>query len=438
MSEASLLLLVCGIALFSLFSGAFSRSNITPPIAFMGLGVLLGPIGMGWVDMGVENEVIHLIAEVTLILVLFTDAVRINLKSLWADHDIPIRLLLVGMPLTIVVGALLAQWLLPELLLMEAIVLAIILAPTDAALGQAVVSSEKVPVRIRQTLNVESGLNDGVVLPVLLFAISFAAGSQGGENDTNWLSFVLLQVSLGPMSGILVGWLGARAINNAIQKKYLTPDFSHIYLLTLAFIAYLGADLIGGNGFIAAFTAGVATGNTLKQANEEIYGFAESEGQLLNLVIFFLFGVALLPQVGWHIDSSIIVYALLSLTLIRMLPVFISLLGKQLRWETTVFLGWFGPRGLASILFVLLVLDEASLVHESLVFDTAIVTVALSILLHGLSAIPGVNMYVSALKVYHLRGEDLSSEHQEVSEMPLRLSPTLDDSTSNQSTKGTS
>lgn len=438
MSEANLLLLLSGIALFSLLSGPISRSNITPPIAFMVLGVLLSPIVIGWIDLGADNEIIHLIAEVTLILVLFTDAVRINLKSLWADHDIPIRLLLVGMPLTIIAGALLAQWLLPELLLIEAVVLAIILAPTDAALGQAVVSSPKVPSRIRQTLNVESGLNDGIALPALLFAISFAASSHAGENDTNWLSFVLLQVSLGPVSGILVGWLGAKAINYAIQRKYLTHEFCHIYLLTLAFIAYLAAELIGGNGFIAAFTAGVATGNTLKHVNEEIYEFAESEGQLLNLVIFFLFGVALLPQVWGHINSSIVVYALLSLTVIRMLPVFISLLGKQLRWETKLFLGWFGPRGLASILFVLLVLDHVNLVHGSLVFDTVIVTVALSILLHGLSALPGVSAYAAALKLCHLRGDDLTSEQQEVSEMPLRLPSAQDQSTSNQNTDVTS
>ncbi len=426
MAEATILLLLVSIAIFALYSGPIIRSSLTPPMAFTGLGLLISPVVFGWVDLDLDNGVIHFIAEITLILVLFTDAARINLKALWEDHDVPVRLLLVGMPLTILAGVLAAKWLLPELLLIEALVLAVILAPTDAALGQAVVSSPLVSNRIRQSLNVESGLNDGIALPLLLFVISFAAGAHGHEGDTEWVSFVLLQITLGPLAGISVGWLGARAINTAIEREYLSKEFCNIYLLSIAFIAYLGADMIGGNGFIAAFTAGVATGNTLKHVNDELYEFAESEGQLLNLIIFFLFGVALLPQAWPLITWNIVIYALLSLTLVRMLPVFLSLLGKHLRWETTIFLGWFGPRGLASILFVLLVLEHAQLAHESLVFNTVLITVAFSVLLHGLSALPGVKAYDLMLKKCVKRGDDISSEQQIVSEMKLRLATTTD------------
>ncbi|MES9851742.1 MAG: sodium:proton antiporter [Candidatus Thiodiazotropha sp. L084R] len=425
MNEASLLLVLFCIALFALFSGPISSGSLTPPMTFTALGLLLSPIALGWINLGLDNAVIHTIAEITLILVLFTDAARIKLKSLWSDHDVPMRLLLVGMPLSIGLGTVLALVVMPQLLLLEALVLAIILAPTDAALGQAVVSSPKVPERIRQTLNVESGLNDGIALPALLFVISFAVSSHTGEHETDWLNFVLLQLTLGPLVGVLIGWLGSKAINMAIEKNFLTHEFCNIYLLAMAFIAYLAADLVGGNGFIAAFTAGVATGNTLKHVNEEIFEFAESEGQLLNLVIFFLFGVALLPQVWPRVSSEMIVYALLSLTLIRMLPVFVSLIGKHLRWETGLFLGWFGPRGLASILFVLLVLEHAQLLNQTLVFDTVIVTVFFSIILHGLSALPGVNLYAMALRVCQRRGDDISSEQVSVEAMPLRLSSTF-------------
>ena len=426
MSESNLLLVLIGIALFALFSGPISRGSLTPPMVFVFLGVILSPIGFGWIDLAVDNKIVHVIAEITLILVLFTDAARINLKSLWADHDVPMRLLFVGMPLTILAGALVATVMLPELIFIEALILAVILAPTDAALGQVVVSSPRVPERIRQSLNVESGVNDGIALPALLFVISLAAAAHGNEHNTNWVSFVAQQLTLGPLAGILIGWMGARAINAAIERGFLTHEFCNIYLLSLAFIAYLAANQIGGNGFIAAFTAGVATGNTLKHVNEEIYEFAESEGQLLNLIIFFLFGVALLPQVWGQVSWDIIAYAILSLTLIRMLPVFVSLIGKHLRWETTVFLGWFGPRGLASILFVLLVLDHANIAQETLVFNTVIVTVALSVFLHGLTALPGVNAYAAALKLCERRGDDLSSEQQAVAAMPLRHSPRLE------------
>ena len=422
MSEINLLLILACIALFALFSRPLGRRSLTPPLVFASLGLVLSPIGLGWIDIDVDNKVVHVIAEVTLILVLFTDAARIDLKSLWSDHDLPVRMLLVGMPLTILAGLLVARVVFPELLLIEALVLAIILAPTDAALGQAVVSSPKVPQRIRQALNVESGVNDGIALPALLFVISLAVSGHGNEHDTNWVSFVLLQLILGPMAGILIGWVGARAINSAIGKGFLNHEFCNIYLLSIAFISYLGADQVGGNGFIAAFAAGAVMGNTLKQVNEEIYEFAESDGQLLNLVIFFIFGVALLPQVWAHINMKIIVYAILSLTLVRMVPVFLSLIGKHLRWETTIFLGWFGPRGLASILFVLLVLDHSDLVQKSLVFNTVIVTVALSVVLHGLTALPGVNLYATALKICRLRGDDLTSEQRKVEPMRLRHS----------------
>lgn len=425
MSEMSLLLVLICIALFALFSGPISRGSLTPPMVFVLLGLVLSPVGLGWIELTVDNKVVHVIAEITLILVLFTDAARINLKHLWADHDVPLRLLLVGMPLTIVAGALAAKLILPELVIIEALILAVILAPTDAALGQVVVSSPRVPERIRQSLNVESGLNDGIALPVLLFVASFAMGMHGDEQGTDWVSFVAQQLILGPLTGVLVGWAGSRAINAAIDRGFLTHEFCNIYLLSLAFIAYLAADLVGGNGFIAAFAAGVATGNTLKKVNEEIYEFAESEGQLLNLIIFFVFGVALLPQVWGQVSWNIIGYALLSLTVVRVIPVFLSLAGKHMRWETSLFLGWFGPRGLASILFVLLVLEHAQIVQETLVFNTVIVTVAMSVVLHGLTALPGVSAYAAALQLCERRGDDLSSEQQAVAAMPLRLSPNL-------------
>lgn len=430
MSESNLLLILIGIALFALFSGPISRGSLTPPMVFVFLGLVLSPIGLGWIDLSLDNELIHVTAEITLILVLFTDAARINLKHLWADHDIPMRLLLVGMPLTILAGALAAKLVMPELILIEALILAVILAPTDAALGQAVVSSPRVPERIRQSLNVESGLNDGIALPVLLFVASFAMGAHGHEQGGGWISFVAQQLILGPLMGILVGWAGSRAINAAIDRGFLTHEFCNIYLLTLAFIAYLAADLVGGNGFIAAFTAGVATGNTLRKINEEIYEFAESEGQLLNLIIFFLFGVALLPQVWSQISWDILVYAILSLTLIRLVPVYVSLIGKRLRWETSLFLGWFGPRGLASVLFVLLVLEHTQIAQETLVFNTVIVTVALSVLLHGLSALPGVSAYTAALRHCERRGDDLSAEQRTVTAMRLRLPPSAESASS--------
>lgn len=401
---------------YAVFSRKLEAGAITPPIIFVCFGFAVGGEGFDLVPLTLGEHTTHLIAEITLIVILFTDAARIDLKLLRRDHNIPQRLLLVGMPLTITFGAAVALGLFPDLTLAEAALLAAVLAPTDAALGQAVVTNPQIPVRIRQALNVESGLNDGIALPLVVFLMCWASAAHDPAS-VNWLTFAASQLILGPLAGVAVGVVGGRLVDLAAQRGWMTTEFQGISALGLAFLAFALAEIMGGNGFIAAFVAGMMVGNLMRGLCAFLFEFAEAEGQLLTLFAFMLFGAAALPIVMHGITVEIAVYALSSLTVIRMLPVGLSLIGAGLKPASVPFLGWFGPRGLASFLFVLIVLGDMSIAGAHKVELIAYTTVLFSIFLHGLSSVPAAKVYAAYLEK---RKDTDGAEQKTVSEMPLR------------------
>lgn len=419
MESLALIIVALSILAFGLISGRVQKSVITPPIVFVIFGLLVSQVGLGLLEFDIGNQFIHILAEITLVLVLFTDAARIDLRALRHEHNLPVRLLVFGLPLTIILGAVIAAGLFDDLSFWEAAILAVILAPTDAALGQVVVGSPLVPVRIRQALNVESGLNDGLVLPALLITLSLGATTGQGESSGFWVNFVALQILLGPLVGIGVGYLGGKLVELGGRSGWMNHTFQDLSALGLALLAFAGADLIGGNGFIAAFCAGLTLGNCSRAICECLYEFAEAEGQLLTLVIFMIFGAVMVPMVIDHLTWQIGLYGLLSLTVIRLVPVAVSLLGARLKWDTVLFLGWFGPRGLASILFALLVVEDSSLYGREMILVTVVFTVFISIFAHGLTAYPGAKWY--GRRVERFRQKPGVGETLPVSEMPVRL-----------------
>lgn len=365
---------------------------------FTALGLLLGQIGLELVPMEIGHEVIHLIAEITLILVLFADASRVRLQSLFTHSAIPIRMLLIGMPLTILLGTLVARWVSPEAPWAVAFLVAAILTPTDAALGQSVVSSPHVPKRIGQSVNVESGLNDGLALPVVLIAAILAAGASGmtGEHvPENLVSFTLMQVILGPIAGIVIGFVAARLLDFSVDRDWATPVSQGLYFLSVAVFAYFGAEAVGGNGFIAAFIAGLVFGNVLRAPAMFIHEFMEGEGQLLTLLTFLIFGAVLAPLGLEHANIKTVALAIAFLTFVRMIPMWLALTGAGLSAYEKFFLGWFGPRGLASILFALLVLERFHIPGADELAACVVLTVLLSIVLHGVTAAPFSNVFKS-------------------------------------------
>jgi NhaP-type Na+/H+ or K+/H+ antiporter len=404
-----------GVLAFCLISGRLKDSIITPPMAFALFGLLVGAGGLDLVDAKIAKGAIHTLAEITLALILFTDAARVNLRLLIRDHDLPVRMLAIGMPLTIALGTIIA-WILPlGLNLAEAALLAAVLAPTDAALGQAVISNRKVPIRIRQAINVESGLNDGIAVPFVYLFAAFLIMSQDAGSTSQIAIFAAKQLIFAPFVGAAIGGLAAWAAASAYQRGWLNDLFEGAFLLATVALAYALAISLDSNGFICVFVAGLVFGRVLDGRCKFILEFAEAEGQILILLAFLAFGAVMLPQLFADLTWTMLLYAILSLTVIRMIPIAVSLSGKNLSLPTIGFLGWFGPRGLASILFGLLVLEQLHSGGANVILITTIATIAISIIAHGISASVLAGWYAKMIKTQADR-----AEHRSVSEIPMR------------------
>ncbi|WP_372728732.1 cation:proton antiporter [Nocardioides sp.] len=380
-----LLVVAAAVLGYALVSQRLAMSPITAPMVFTAVGLAVGSAGTAWFDLPVQGEAVSILVEATLVLVLFTDAIRIDLRALRRQAALPLRLLGLGMPLTILVGAGVGAVLVPGLGLPEAALLAAVLAPTDAALGQAVVSDRRLPVRIRQTLNVESGLNDGIAVPVVTVLIALVAASEkAGAGD--WLGLAGQQILVGLAVGVSAGYVGGRLLDLRAARGAVEGVYRQLAAVSIAVLAFSGAHLLGGNGFIAAFTAGLAFGHVARGHCAGVQDFTEDEGELLTAITFVIFGAVLAGPVLGDLSWQILLYALLSLTVVRMLPVLLALIGSGTLVETRLFLGWFGPRGLASILFALVVVEELDTPGGGTVFTVAAWTVLLSVFLHGMTA----------------------------------------------------
>jgi sodium/hydrogen antiporter len=407
--------------IYSLVSHRIESSMVTAPMVFVAIGMLVSPEGFNVIPLSPGNELILVFAEVALVLILFSDAARIDFHKLKGNRSFPSRLLGIGLPLTIFLGAVIAILLFTDLALPEAALIGVILAPTDAGLGQVIVNSPKVPARIRQALNVESGLNDGGAIPFFAFFLVVAAAELANIPASQWVIFAFEQIGFGILVGLIVGLMGGYLVTMAIDKRLMTGRFQWISFLALAVISYVAAIAIGGSGFIAAFVGGLATTLTGRGIGESIIEFTQTGGEIFSLVVFFFFGViaaSLIPGV----TPAIILYAVLSLTLIRLLPVALSLLKTGLQKESVLFMGWFGPRGLASIVLMLMMLNEGPGIPGLQTIAVAVTaTVLISVFAHGISANPAITWY--ARKMALLPSD--APEFKEVVESPTRTTMTV-------------
>ncbi len=409
--------LVC-VLVAAAISRRIQGTIVTLPMVYTVLGLILSGRVLGIIEVDLENKFIQIIAELTLILVLATDASRINVRSLIRDHSLPTRLLAIGLPLMMLFGTILAAIFFAELTFWEAAVLGVILSPTDASLGQAVVTNPRVPVRIRQTLNVESGLNDGIAMPFLLMALNLALAEESPLGQSHFLGRALTLIVLGLVVGLIVGFLGGRFIEWGQKSGWMSKEFQKICTLVLALLAYGAAELTGGNGFIAAFVMGVTLANTTRREDTEmLYEYAEVEVQgLMMLTFMIVFGAVMLPLALDQFDGTMLLYAVLSLAVIRLAAVGLGLIRTKVKPITTGFIGWFGPRGIASILYVFTVMEE-DLPGESLIYGVVMLTVLISIFAHGVTAAPGAKWYAQQVEGV---AESEGTEMQEVPEMPIR------------------
>ena len=389
------LVVLAGLVLaYAALSRRLDGLLVSAAMFFVTSGFVLGPSGLGWIDLTVGNSTVRLLAEATLTLVLFADAARIELAVLRREFTMPARLLGVGLPLTIVAGVVVALATVAGLSPVEALVLAIVLAPTDAALGQAVVIDRRLPSRIRQSLNVESGLNDGICVPLLLIAIALAEAEEGVIGGGAAVTLVIEEIGFGIVGGALAGGLGALVLIVAVRRALSTVAWLQVIPPAAAAMAYGIADSLGGSGFIAAFVGGLVFGSLRRDAGGEATTLTEEIGAILNALTFIVFGAAFLGPVLAGLTPPLALYAVLSLTAIRMVPVAAALLGSGAKAPSVAFIGWFGPRGLASIVFAVIVVEEAALPHAPDIMAAIAATVLLSILAHGLSARPLTERYV--------------------------------------------
>jgi NhaP-type Na+/H+ or K+/H+ antiporter len=386
MAVALLLIAALAIFTYALVSRVLERSVVSAPILFTALGVLVGPAVLGWVEVSsLGTGTVGVFAEATLVLVLFTDAIRIDIRKLRGDAGIPLRLLSIGLPLTVALGAFVGYTLFESFDLAAAFVLAAILAPTDAALGKAVVASAIVPLRVRQSLNVESGLNDGLMLPVVTVAVTLLA-EDAGMIDTSVVGLLASQIGLAVLVAIVIGWSGGHLLDRFASRGLVDGVMRQLATLAIGVGAFAVAEIVGGNGFVAAFVAGIAFGVAARDHCAGAYDFAADEGELLTLVTFLLFGVAVVGRAFDTFSWATVAYVAASLTVVRLVPVAISLIGAGLRLPTILFIGWFGPRGLASILFGVFLLEESGVPINNSIFSVVVLTVLVSVVAHGATA----------------------------------------------------
>lgn len=372
--------------IYSLIAGRVERTWVSGPIIFTAFGVLMGPLGAGMLGTESHPELLSIMAEFTLALVLFTDAARANLGILWKRPLLPIRLLGLGLPLTILLGFGFALMLFGELTIIEAVLLATILAPTDAALGKAVLCNPAVPEVIREGLNVESGLNDGICVPVVLLFLALAIGkNHDGASRISVLSLFAESLGIGLLVGLGVITLVAWLIHFCATRRWLSMVWMNILLVAIAFTCFGFAQWLGGSGFIACFSGGLLFRQLVKLDRRELIGPAEGIGDTVSLLTWVLFGAAVVERSLEVVSVPVLVYAVLSLTIVRMIPVYLSISGLGIGAEGKLFLGWFGPRGLATIVFAVIVID-ADLPGGDLITAVAAWTVMLSVLSHGISA----------------------------------------------------
>jgi NhaP-type Na+/H+ or K+/H+ antiporter len=371
---------------YSVIAGRVERSVVSGPIIFIAFGLIAGPFGLGILDMDVKAVELRVVADLRLALVLFIDAANADLTTLRSHAAIPRRMLLIGLPLCIALGAGVGVVIFPDISLFEVCILATMLAATDAALGKGVVSNKTVPARIREGLNAESGLNDGMCVPVLLVFIALATGT-GGEDDSTILALKLVarEIGIGLAVAVVLTLVAVKLMTISLRRGWFTDVWTQIPVVTLALACFTTAQTLHGSGYIAAFVGGLVFGHFAREETHTLVMAGEGIAELLAMLTWLIFGAAVIGQLWATMTLDIVIYSLLSLTLIRMLPIMIALTGTGEKLETKLFLAWFGPRGLASIVFFIIVAN-ANLPSESVLGHVVVCTVTLCVIAHGLTA----------------------------------------------------
>ncbi|WP_435140344.1 cation:proton antiporter domain-containing protein [Pseudopelagicola sp. nBUS_19] len=372
--------------LYCLFSGRIGSWGITMPMVFLAIGVAFsfgGPV-LTLASVGV----FHNLAEITLALLLFADATVLRRQTLENIRQRTFRMLAFGLPCAIFLGAIINLLLLPSWPLWEACLLAALLAPTDAALGQSIQSNEYIPQALRDVINAESGLNDGLALPFVIFFAGLAIG--GGEGDhsgTKLLPLIASQIGLGAFVGLAGGFAAGKLRNFVLRRNMMDQGLGKTVSLVLVGFIFFAADHVGGNSFIAVFIGGIAFANAVDGPVHHARHFLEGDGQFLAILSFFFIGMLFVPEAFNYLTMNDLLIVVISLFAVRPVAIWLSLIGTETTINERLFYGWFGPRGLATVLFaVFVVMDFEEVKNIDGIFTIVITAVLISAYAHGITA----------------------------------------------------
>ena len=383
--------------LYSLVAGRLERTSVSGPMVFLTFGFLASPLCLGWLGLDIGRDWLRTLADLTLALVLFIDASKANRSVLQNNASLPLRMLAFGLPMTIALGIGVGMLLFDDLSIWELAILATMLTATDAALGKAVVTNKAVPVRIREGLNVESGLNDGICVPLLfVFIVLAEASGVEGEGFSLVLTHMVKEIGIGLVVGLGITAIATWLMKVCHERDWITEVWAQLPVMMLALLCFTVAQSLHGSGYIAAFVGGILFGIRAKRETHKLVLNAEGMAETLAMFTWVIFGAAVIKKAYMFFNWQVLVYALLSLTVVRMLPIFLSLTGSGEKVESKLFLAWFGPRGFASIVFAIIVLNTSLPGAEQMAI-VVICTVILSAFLHGMTANPFASALASKL-----------------------------------------
>ena len=382
---------------YAVVSERVNRSFIAPALIFLLLGMGLGPFGLGILEAGAGTEGYTVLAQLALTVILFNQAAKLRLNRIRVHGPVTLRLLIVGIPLTVLLGALTATLLLPVLPWWEAVCVAAIVAPTEVALIEALLEDRRIPERVRHALSVESGFYDGFALAILLTALALAS-EHTDRSDVNWAWFMFSTEFGSLLAGGAVGLIGGLVVAWSRRHEWMSDTWAQLATLALAFICFQLGEWIEASGFVAAFTGGLAFSFiTRRRTDEDIpTQVSDAAAQLLELMVFAMFGAFAVID-GWlRADWRVVLFAVLALFAVRIVAVLISLLRTDLPTSDRWFIGWFGPRGIGTVVLGLLVVNRGDIENTELFSTIVVVTVTLSLLLHSLTVAPGIRRLASA------------------------------------------
>ena len=380
------------ILLYGIFAKKIEQTPISGPIIFLVVGLIIGPMGLDLLGQGFDITSYKLLAELALALVLFTDASKTDFSTLRSNIALPTRLLLIGLPLTIILGYVTGKFFFPELTWIELALLASVLAPTDAALGEPVVNNKSVPAKIRSSLNVESGLNDGIVVPIVFLLLAMYSAQNSEVSNADAITLFIEEIGIGIVVGAVIAYGASKLIILSLKRQWLEESWRPMLIIAIAISCFTLAQGIHGSGFIAAYIGGLVFGKVASTQKIQFINAAEGTGKILTYLVWVIFGAVIITKYFSYFSWEIIIYSLLSLTVIRMLPVLLSLIKSGLSFKESLFIAWFGPRGLASIVFVIIVMD-VNIEHENTFVLTAVCTIFFSVIAHGFTASPMANRF---------------------------------------------